>query len=102
MYITVTSQNVLSAGVHKAVVKEVDYMLDYSDKKTLYCNAQALTDTKECMTLRTDNDGETSYTTGYSYHKVWQNKEDAINFMLEYMEGEKRKLDEQIKALEGK
>lgn len=101
VYITVTNQNLLPIGIHKAVVKEVDYRLDYQDKNTLYCNAQAVTDTKECMTLRADNDGEISYTTGYAYHKVWHNKEDAISFMLEYIEGEKRKLDKQIKALEG-
>jgi len=99
VFITVTSQNVLSVGVHKAVVKEVDYRLDYLDKNTLYCTAEALTDSKDCMTLRADND-DTEYTTGYSYHKVWHDKQDAINFMLEYVEGEKRKLDEQIKDLE--
>lgn len=98
LFITVTSQNVLSVGVHKAIVKEVGYRLDYRDKNTLYCTAEALTDTKDCMTLRADNDGA-SYTTGYSYHKVWHGKQDAINFMLEYMESEKSKLDEQIKAL---
>lgn len=98
VFITVTSQNVLSVGVHKAIVEGVGYSLDCRDKNTLYCTAEALTDSQEEMTLRADNDGA-SYTTGYSYHKVWHSKEDAINFMLEYMEGEKRKLDEQIKGL---
>lgn len=98
VYVSVTQNNHLEVGVYAGKVKNLEYFLSYDDKNTLYYQADLEIDGAEDLNLRINNQGELY--TGFTYHKVHLNKQEAVDRVKGYLEKQMNTLQEQLKKME--
>lgn len=98
VYVSVTQNNYLDIGVYAGKVKNLEYFLSYDDKNTLYYQADLEIEGADDLNLRINNKDELY--TGFTYHKVHLNKQEAVDRVKGYLEQQMRSVEEQLRKME--
>lgn len=96
VYVSVTHNNHLDMGVHAFTVEKINY--NVGNENTIRYTARITSEKGEEMRLETCND---RLSTGWTYHEVHLDKQDAVDRVKGYLEKQAEKVQQQLKSMEG-
>ena len=96
VFVSVSHNNYLDMGVHAFTVRNISYALDFGGGDVIRYRADVVGDGKE-LRLETYND---RLSTGWTYHEVHLNKQEAVDRIKGVLEKQANKVQEQLKKME--
>ena len=95
VYVSVTHNNHLDMGVHAFTVEKINY--NVGNENTIRYTARITSEKGGGIRLETCND---RLSTGWAYHEVHLDKQEAVDRVKEYLQKQAEKVKQQLKNME--